>query len=48
MIYLFTIKVVHWSSVISCSRLLKLSERYLIGRLFWLILSTIGFSHNRP
>jgi len=28
--------------------LLKPSEHYRIGRLFWPILSTIGFSHNRP
>ena len=28
--------------------LLKLSERYRIGRLFSPILSTIGFSHKRP
>jgi len=28
--------------------LLKLSECYRIGRLFWPILSTIGFSHNCP
>jgi len=27
---------------------LKLSEHYRSGRLFWPILSTIGFSHNRP
>jgi len=43
--------MIHASPDLLSSRinnLLKLSEHYRISRLFWPILSTIGYSHNRP
>ena len=43
----FLVTIVYWTLLLD-SEALKLSHRHRIGRLFWSILSTIGFLHYHP